>query len=85
MDDRGHDKENRFYMVDYQVLCQSPEQELTRIASFMTDHGAPTHLTKPVPDSFPYSTGCKIDPANYQALADYLGQLYGQPMQTYET
>jgi hypothetical protein len=46
----------------------------------MNDHGAPTHITKPVPDSFPYSTGRKVDQADYLALANYLGQLYGQPV-----
>ncbi len=71
---------DRFFTVDYRDLCQSPRRELDRIVRFMNDHGAPTHITKPVPDSFPYSTGRKVDQADYLALANYLGQLYGQPV-----
>lgn len=72
--------EDRFHTVDYRHLCQAPRHELDRIVRFMTEQGAPTHITKPVPDSFPYSTGRKVDDTNYLALADCLAQLYGEPM-----
>ena len=67
----------RFLGVDYKDLCHTPRRELDRVVRFMNDHGAPTEITHPVPDSFPYSTGRKIEPSVHQALAAYLGQLYG--------
>jgi hypothetical protein len=73
--------EDRFLLVDYKDLCQAPRHTLDRIVRFMNDHGAPTRVTQPIPDSFPHSTGRKIDRADYLALADYLCQLYGQPME----
>jgi hypothetical protein len=69
----------RFLTVLYQDLCQNPRQEIDRVVRFMQAHNAPTEIIKPVPDSFRYSAGRKIDEASYAALADYLSQLYGEP------
>lgn len=71
---------DRFFLVNYADLCRTPRHELDRIARFMMEHGAPAQITQAVPESFPYSTGRKIDRTNYLALANYLDQLYKQPM-----
>jgi hypothetical protein len=71
----------RFFTVDYERLCYEPNQELQRVVAFMNDHGATTRITRPVGDTFPYSTGCKIEPADYRALAAYLERLYQQPVE----
>jgi hypothetical protein len=78
---RGALGEDRFLSVDYRDLCQAPHRELERIIQFMNDRGAPTQITQPVPESFPYSSGRKVERVDYLALADYLSQLYGQPME----
>ena len=69
--------EDRFLTVDYKDLCQSPHREIERIIKFMNDHNAPTDIVRTLPDSFPYSTGCKIDEHSYIAMRDYVNQLYG--------
>jgi hypothetical protein len=69
---------DRFLSVDYRDLCHTPQRELRRVVEFMNDHNAPTEIICPIPDSFPYSRGRKIDQADYVALAGYLSQLYGQ-------
>lgn len=74
----GHD---RFLLIDYKDLCQVPRREIQRVVGFMNEHSAPTHILRPIPDSFPYSSGRKIDENSYWAMADYLSQLYGRPME----
>lgn len=60
--------EDRFLSVHYQDICRNPESELDRIAAFMSDGGAPVRRIRPVPSSFRFSHGCKIDPSDYEAL-----------------
>jgi hypothetical protein len=79
--DRAVVGEGRFHFVNYRDLCQNPQREINRIAEFMNDHGAPTQIIRPVPDSFHFSSGRKIDKATYLAMADYLEALYGRPME----
>ncbi len=70
---------DRFLIISYRDLCLAPQQEIERVVEFMNAHAAPTRILRPIPASFPYSTGRKIDPADYEALADYIGQLYPNP------
>jgi hypothetical protein len=72
--------QDRFLIVDYKDLCEAPQREMDHVVEFMNAHNAPTQILEPIPESFPYSTGCKIDRNQYDALADYLSQLYGRPM-----
>jgi len=72
--------EDRFLIIDYQDLCQKPRDELDHVIQFMNDHGAPTQATQTAPDSFPYSTGQKIEASDYGAMADYLSYLYQRPI-----
>lgn len=78
--DRGKAHPEQFYDVSYHHLCQNPADELQKIASFMTRHGAPTEIVQDIPSIFPFSSGCKLDKGTYLALADHLESLYGQPM-----
>lgn len=73
--------DNRFLLVDYKDLCRSPRRTMDNIVRFMNERNAPTQITKPLPISFPYSNKRKIERAEYQALGDYLSQLYNRPME----
>lgn len=77
--------ESRFLNVDYKNLCENPHQEIALIVDFMNKNDAPTRVTKSLPDSFPYSTGCKIEPTDYKALSDCLERLYERPMELLTT
>lgn len=68
--------EDRFLTVDYKDLCQAPHREMDRIVKFMNAHNAPTRVIRSFPDTFPYSTGRKIDEDSYLAMSDYVNQLY---------
>jgi hypothetical protein len=70
--------EDRFHCVSYQDLCRDPRQELCKTAEFMSQRGAPTQIIRSVPDSFDFSTGCKIDPPSYRAMEQVLTALYDQ-------
>jgi hypothetical protein len=69
---------DRFLGMSYQDVCKKPLHEMHRVAEFMNSHGAPARIIRSVPDSFAYSHGCKIDRADYLAMAAYLEQLYHQ-------
>lgn len=69
---------DRFLTVSYQAICEKPGRELERIAEFMNKYGAPARIVRSVPASFRYSHGCKIDQADYLAMAAYLEKLYRQ-------
>jgi len=70
---------DRFISVHYNDLCHNPHRELNRIVDFMNSHNAPVQIiNNPLPDSFPYSTGQKIDQDSYLAMANHLSQLYGK-------
>lgn len=76
---------DRFLTVSYQDICQKPGHELERVTEFMNSRGAPARLVRPVPASFPYSNGRKVDEANYQAMAACLEQLYQQDKEPVST
>ena len=73
--------QDRFLLIDYKDLCQAPRCEIDKVVSFMNEHHAPTQVINPLPDSFPYSTGQKIDQDSYVGIAHYLSQLYGRPIE----
>ncbi len=74
--DRAVLGQERFLTVKYSDLCQRPQDEMERVVAFMTTHNAPTRILKPIPQAFPFSTGCKVEREVYQAMADYLERLY---------
>ncbi len=76
-DSLGHD---RFLSINYRDLCHAPLSEIERIVKFMNSHNAPTKIINPLPDSFPFSTGRKIDNQAYLAITQCLEELYGLPM-----
>jgi hypothetical protein len=66
-----------FLTVDYKAVCLNPQQEISRIADFMNNHGLPTKNTREVPSEFPYSFVRRVGLETYETMIDHLEYLYG--------
>lgn len=67
---------DRFHSINYLDLCKDPAGEMDKLIKFMREKNAPVKLIRPVPESFNYSNGRKLDKDTYQKMTAYLEQLY---------
>jgi hypothetical protein len=73
--------QDRFLTVDYKAVCTNPQQEVSRIADFMNNHGLPTKHIREVPPNFPYSHVRRVNLDTYQTMIDHLERLYGHTIE----
>lgn len=66
----------RFLTIHYHDLCTAPQATSAGIQRFLAQHGAVLASRSPLPASFPFSTGCKIDPADYTRLEQATAALW---------
>ena len=67
-----------FLTVHYKDVCQNPQREAERIATFMDANGAPAKVTRSLPASFKLSHGRKVDESEYHEMRRTLDKLYRQ-------
>lgn len=70
--------DERFTSVAYKDLCDNPTREVGRIVEFLAGHGVPAKISNPLPGSFKFSQGQKIDETPYLVMKHYLDHLYSQ-------
>ena len=69
---------DRFITVSYKALCDNPMREISRVVDFLAARGVPAKLAKPLPDSFKFSHGRKVDETTYLVMKHHLDNLYSQ-------
>ncbi len=73
------DENDRFVHVNYQELCQEPQKTLDTIAEKIETKGLNLSIRNPnLPESFQLSTGCKVDPDDYEQIQAHVNELWGE-------
>ncbi len=73
------DDNNRFIHIDYQELCKEPKKTLDSIAKQAQAKGLNLSIRNPkLPESFKLSTGCKVDPDDYEQIQARVKELWSE-------
>ncbi|NWG08348.1 MAG: sulfotransferase [Chloroflexi bacterium] len=66
----------RFLRISYRRLCEDTRGTMDEIARFFESRGVDVSVRNEVPENFPYSTGKKIDDADYVRLQEAVNRLW---------
>lgn len=68
--------QDRFLSVPYHGLCVDVRESLDRVAHFFKERGVKVFVKGDVPESFPYSTGRKVNETDYDRLRQKVNELW---------
>jgi hypothetical protein len=74
-DSQRYDRE-RFLQVSYRALCEDTRGTLENIRMFLDERGVKVLIKGEIPESFPYSTGKKINEEEYALLRQKVNELW---------